>query len=127
MSGSKWDGLAPQGCQLVDLGRPAVFYIPSYLLRRTFSGRLIEDILSDWLIKRFGAFTATLIPQLEVWVSARQQLRFDECRQYEVAFVGKERISELIAFLVRICQITGEDCFYFKAGQYACLIYPDKK
>jgi hypothetical protein len=48
----------------------------------------------------------------------------DESRQYAVSFKGKDRIPLLLEELAHIATLAGEECIYFEAGQYACLVYP---
>jgi hypothetical protein len=49
----------------------------------------------------------------------------DESRIFEVSFKGKENIPLLIKKLAQVARLTGEECIYLKAGQYACTVAPD--
>ncbi|MBU1915983.1 hypothetical protein KKC47_02550 [Patescibacteria group bacterium] len=122
---NKWETFEVRGCHIENLGRPAIFLIPIHRLSQLTDDGTIEQILHEYLMREFGAFTTTLIPSFGFWRNTDQKLVCDECRQYEVSFVGPERIPALIELLARICRIIGEDCLYFKAGQYACTIWPD--
>lgn len=122
---NKWAGLDGPGYEVDDLGRPGVFLLPSVKLKRfSMDGRTVEEALRDFLIANFGAYTETNVPYFGFWRDGGQNLVYDECRQYEVAFFGKERIPLLLAKLADICRIIGEDCIYVKAGQYAALVRP---
>ena len=123
---NKWSGIRVKGCRIRNLGRPAVFLIPWRELRcRMDDGRTVEEALHEYLDNEFGAYTTSLIPQFGLWRNADRKVEIDKCCQYEVAFCGKERIAPLIKFLTNICRAIGEDCLYFKAGQYACTIEPE--
>ena len=125
---SKWSEVQDESYEIVDLGRPAVFLIPSHLLQRPISmsedAQTIEYYVEAYLMENFGAFTKTMIPEFGFWLSGGKKKCLDECRRYEVSFLGKERIRPLMRMLARVARIVNEDCVYFKAGQHACLIYP---
>ena len=112
--------------RIEDLGRPAIFLIPARKLDWQYMNGRIRDHLHAFLIEHIGAFTTALIPQFGVWTSAGDRIIYDECCQYEVSFVGKERISLLMRKLAMLARQIEEECIYFKAGEDACLIYPSK-
>jgi len=127
MSENKWTELneAGKGYRVEDLGRAAFFLIPEKKLKMRFSrGVTVEDVLHEFLIKEYGAFTTATVPSFGIWRDARGEPVEDACRQYRVAFPGKERIPALLEALADILRMTGEECFYFEAGQYAGLVYP---
>ncbi len=120
-----WSELVGEGYEIEDLGRPAVFLLPSHKLReKDVSGRTVEERLHDFLVEHFGAFTTTTVPYFGFWRNDGNTLVYDECRLYEVSFSGKDRIPLLLAELAAILPIIKEDCLYFKAGQYTCLLRP---
>ncbi len=124
MPENKWEGLEGAGCRLVNLGRPAVFLLPSHKLRTDDgTGRTVGNTLHAFLVERFGAYTCTTVPYFGFW-HGKSGANYDECRLYEVSFDGKEHIRTLTAKLAEVARIIGEECIYFKAGQYACLVYP---
>lgn len=124
MAKNKWTSLEGDGYRLENLGRPAVFLLPSHKLQMNDgAGATIKDALRTFLINEFGAFTCTQLPYFGFWRGA-SNASYDECLMYEVSFVGKQRIPILAAKLAEIAKIIGEDCIYFKAGQYSCLVYP---
>lgn len=122
---SVWEQFRGEEYELKDLGRPAVFLLPSHKLRlKEENGKTIEDNLHSFLIEKFGAFTTTSVPYFGFWHDKKTQIDYDECRLYEVSFLGKENIPPLLTRLSQIAKEIKEDCVYFKAGQRTCLIYP---
>ncbi len=121
---SKWDGLGGPSFRFEDLGRPAVFLIPVLKLTKRIGDKSAAQYLDDFLTQNFGAFTRMIIPNFGVWVGGKGTIVYDECALYEVSFVGKEKITLLAGLLAELSRAIGEECIYFKAGQYASLIYP---
>ena len=115
---SKWAGLGNDNFTFVDLGRPAVFLLPINKLPK------VEDNLHEFLVQNFGTFTYFPVPSFGAWKNGQQVIVYDQCRLYEVSFNGKEKITLLGERLAKIAFLINEDCIYFKAGQYASLIYP---
>lgn len=125
MAKNPWSNLEGENFKLENLGRPAVFLIPSHKLRQEIDGQTAEDLLRDFLLKEFGAFTTSFIPSFGVWTAqGNKKPVTDECRQYEVSFVGTDKIRLLVQKLADLCRAMKEDCFYFKAGEDTCLIRP---
>ena len=106
------------------MGRPAVFLIPLKKLQQEHDGASIEDRLHRFLITNFGAYTTSSIPSYGVWKDLDQKVVLDESREYKVSFRGKKYIPLLIDELAYIAVLTGEECIYLEAGQYASLVYP---
>ena len=121
---NKWSGLEGEGYRIEDLGRPAVFLIPVRKLKVGVLGRTTEEKLRRFLIGNFGAFTSSRVPSFGFWKDIEQATISDECAIYEVSFVGKDKISILLKELAQTARDIDEKCIYFKAGQYACLVYP---
>ena len=124
MNNNKWAGLDDESYKIEDLGRPAVFLLPLEKLKTTIGDKTAEEELHAFLTKNFGAFTTTTVPYFGFWRAAGTQIIYDECRLYEVSFAGKEKIPLLLKKLAEVARAIGEECVYFKAGQYACLVYP---
>ena len=122
----RWQDFAGLGYRLQDLGRPAVFFIPTKKLGTMRRGKSVEDRLHAFLQKKYGAFTTSSAPYFGAWHDG-QKIAHDECRLYEVSFVGPKRIKTLIKELAKIARIIKEDCIYFKAGEDTCLIYPSPR
>jgi hypothetical protein len=121
-----WRQFAGGGYRLEDLGRPAIFFLPVRKLKKKIKGMSIEKKLHRFLISNFGAYTSSIIPSFGFWRSMGRAVILDECRQYEVSFLGKNCVPVLIRELARIAALVREECIYLKAGQYSCLVYPRK-
>jgi len=124
---SKWKSLTGKDYTLEDLGRPAIFLLPIRKLKQKVGNITVEEDLHRFLIEHFGAYTSSTIPSFGFWKSIREATISDECREYEVSFVGKERIPTLLKKLAEIAKIIEEECIYVKAGQYSALIYPSQR
>ena len=118
---SKWQSLSGSGYRLVDLGRPAVFLLPTKKLSRA-----IEKDLHWFIVAHFGAYTTSTIPSFGFWKNAERATISDECRIYEVSFLGKDRIPVLLKKLAKVAAQIEEECIYVKAGQYTALVYPKR-
>ena len=124
---SKWDQFRnDKKYKLVDLGRDAVFFIPRHKLRKRFNGTTIEKKLHASLYESgFTSFNYPNTLYLGFWKNAEGKIIKDKCRRYEVAFPGKERIPLLLELLAEFAKnILRENCIFYKAGQYTCLVYP---
>ena len=122
---SKWsEFLKGENYRLVDLGRPAVFLIPSKVFSLPFkNGATIETAVKAFLIDNFDGFTMTAVPNFGFWYDGHEHI-MDESVKFEVSFLGKDHIPILLSFLADVARLGGEDCIYITAGQYAALIYP---
>jgi hypothetical protein len=118
-----WESFAGEEYRIQNLGRPAIFFIPSKKLGIKDGKKTVEDRLNAFLQKRFGAFTISTAPYFGAWHNGEKISR-DECRLYEVSFVGTKRIKLLFKVLARLARKIEEECIYFKAGEDTCLIYP---
>ena len=98
--------------------------VPVAQAKESHGGSTVEENLHQFLAKELGAFTTTTVPYFGFWRSANDRTAYDECRLYEVSFVGKERIPVLLEKLAEVALAVDEECIYFKAGQYACLVKP---
>ncbi len=120
-----WQEFQNIGYRIEDLGRPAVFLMPTYKLDWPYMERhTVRDDLHAFLLAYFGSFTTTITPFFGFYKKGSGVMIHDQCYQYEVSFVGKDRIGLLISKLAVIARRIEEECIYFKAGEDACLIYP---
>ncbi|MDA2922393.1 hypothetical protein MYX07_03965 [Patescibacteria group bacterium AH-259-L07] len=124
---SKWKPFEGQEYVIEDLGRPAIFLLPIRKLKILIEGTTVKEHLHRFLIKNFGAYTTSTIPGFGFWKDVQKATISDECREYEVSFLGKERIPTLLKKLAEIACTIREECVYVKAGQYSCLVYPRRK
>lgn len=120
----KWADLGGEGYTLENLGRPAEFLLPEEKLETPVNGKTVLADLEDFLAEHFGAYTTHTAESYGVWRNKHQFTFHDRCRRFEVSFVGKDRIPLLLAKLAEIAREIDEECIYFKAGQYATLIFP---
>lgn len=124
---SVWEQFKDPSYELTDLGRPAVFLIPSEKLRRRKIGEdTVEAYLHDQLGKHYHAFTYSTVPTAGMWWNG-ECLEYNECRRYVVSFLGKERVPDLLRLLAEIARVLEEECLYVEAGQYACLLAPKQQ
>lgn len=108
--------------KLQSLGRMAVFYIPSKKARE----KNCDTEIRDFLLKEFGACTATLGNFCGWWKSDESgEMHYDEHIEFKVAFVGKERIPILASFLAKVAKELNEECIYLETGEDAWLVYPE--
>ena len=110
---------------ITDLGRPAVFMIPTKKLQKKLEqGKTIKTDLQKFLSKNFGAYSLSPIPgYFGVWID-NERVIYDKCTEFKVSFLGKEKISLVMTKLADIAKRIGEKCIYLEAGQYACLVCP---
>ncbi|MBI5732348.1 hypothetical protein HY967_00085 [Candidatus Jorgensenbacteria bacterium] len=124
----KWSSFEDEkNYHIENLGRPAIFLIPSHKLERDAGGITVRRVLHEFLTEKFGAYTTSIIPSFGFWNNEGDQLICDECCQYEVSFDGKGKVPLLLKKLAEIAKLIREDCIYLKAGQYTCLVSPPKK
>lgn len=125
MSKNPWKEFEDESYRLEDLGRAATFLLPSHKLRMDFGDSTVEKVLENFLFDNFYAFTTTTFPSAGLWRNNENKVFYDECKRYEVSFAGKEKIPIIIKKLAEICKHIEEECLYFTAGQYVCIIYPN--
>ena len=121
---SIWSQFDTDKVHFQDLGRSAIFLIPENKLALNIGGEKVEQHLWNFLVTNFGAFTFSVVSNYGVWIGGRAIVYADVSRLYDVSFTGKERISILGEKLAEIAKVVGEECIYFKAGQYTALVYP---
>ena len=119
MNDNPWRGFDDPDYELVDIGRPAVFLVPN----RVLTGE-VRGLLEQFLKETYGGFQRPTCLVSGVYTSNAGDTVLDDCVQYEVSFKGKERIPELARMLANVARLTGEECIYLKAGQYASLLRP---
>lgn len=119
---SRWESLGGDNYTIEDLGRPAIFLLPTKKID------LVRDDLHQFLIDNFGAYTMTTLPSFGFWKNnpGATAVILDKCCEFEVSFSGKEKIPTLFKKLAEIAKIISEECIYVKAGQYSALIYPKR-
>lgn len=121
MKQSKWrDFQKSDDYEIVDLGRPFVFLMPIGKLQSRIGALTLEQCLTKFLSYSFEAFTK------RSGIRGRWKGHIDDLVEYEVSFLGKEKIPLLLKKLAYLAKTIGEECFYIKAGQYTGLLKPKK-
>lgn len=121
-----WTEFKHTSFELVDLGRPAVFLIPTKKLSQKIDEKTARDHISEFLVQHFSAYTTAIVPHFGIWRDGNAHLVEDTCTLYEVSFKGREKIALLIEYLANLCIAIDEECLYFKAGEDTCLINPTR-
>ena len=110
------------------LGRMAVFLLPSLKLKQKKKrGESYEDIVHDFLMKRFSGYTASAGNIFGYWrddTTGRES--YGEHKEYKVSFRGKNRVAILKEFLSELAGELDEDSIYLEYGEDAWLVYARK-
>ena len=118
MRKSKWREFKnSEDYELIDLGRPAVFLVPIGKLQRSVGNQTLERTLAKFLSYHFEAYTIRHSGIRGYWKG-----HIDDLVEYEVSFLGKDKIPLLLKKLAELAKQIGEKCFYIKAGQYTALV-----
>ncbi|KKT30014.1 hypothetical protein A3G55_04280 [Candidatus Giovannonibacteria bacterium RIFCSPLOWO2_12_FULL_44_25] len=118
MKQSKWRAFQKSDdYEIIDLGRPAVFLVPIGKLQVKVGKATVEKYLEKFLKKNFEAFTVR-----HSGIRGHWKGQIDDLTEYEVSFLGKEKIPKLLKMLADLSEKIGEKCFYIKAGQYTALV-----
>ena len=119
---SKWREFEnSEDYELIDLGRPAVFLVPIGKLQARVGALTLEKVLAKFLSFHFEAFTVRHSSIRGYWKG-----HTDDLVEYEVSFLGKEKIPLLLKKLAELSEKINEKCFYIKAGQYTALVQKPK-
>lgn len=115
--------------RIVDLGRPAIFLIPSvkvYNPKYSKTRQSVAKTLHNFLTDVFGGY---MCASGNIYGYFRTEaLEYDELREFRVAFKEDEektKVPLLQDFLARVCDDIGEECIYLICGEDAMLVYPD--
>lgn len=127
MERGEWDEFRCDRYEIQDLGRMAVFLVPSHKMKNKCGEKTVEDFLHLFIQRRIGAWTYTLSPVAGIWTNEYGKIFYDECREYKVAFLGKERVPALLEVLAAVAKEIGEECIYVEAGQYSATTRPTDK
>ena len=122
---NKWDKIGGGNYLLQDLGRPAIFFIPTKKLDFLIGSKTVRDEIQEFLIENFGGYTHYEMKSFGCWRDGSKIIS-DQCVVYEVSFIGKDKIPILLEKLAVLSQAIEENCIYVKTGQYAALVSPPK-
>ena len=108
------------------IGQVAVFYIPTEKLNKKHEGQTTKELLHDYLIHHFNAYT--LVEGSDTQGFWRKddngELHEDKNAKYEVSFEGKDKIKPFIDFLSKICSNLDEKSIYLRMGSKSWLVKP---
>lgn len=114
--------------RIENLGRPAIFLIPSvkvYNTKYSRSGQSVARLIHSFLLETFGGYT-TASGNIYGYFKS-QAIEYDELREFRVAFLEDDertKVPKLQEFLAALCDDIGEECIYLECGQHAMLVYP---
>ena len=107
---SKWEAFKNEKYyKLKNLGRPAIFLLPVKKLRKKVGGISVDKFLNEFILKNFGAYTTSLLPIFGFWRNDRKKIVYDKCLEYEVSFIGKEKIPLLLCKLAEVATAIDEE------------------
>jgi hypothetical protein len=113
---------------LVCIGQMAVFYIPTKKLLDRMSGKIAGEVIHDFLIENYDAYTFVVGRSEGYWRRGKTDpICHDVGTKYEVSFGGKERIPEFIDFLSTICRDIGEEAIYLTMGKSSYFVTPKEQ
>lgn len=108
-----------------DLGTRVIFLLPSLKLKeRGKAGKTIEDNVREFLLKKFGGYTAAAGNVFGYWKNAAGREFYGEHTEFKVSLKGERRIEILEEFLVKVAVEMGEKSIYLSAGEESWLLYP---
>ena len=108
------------------LGTRVVFLLPSLKLKQpSLNGPSVENRLHSFLMDNFGGYTAQAGNIFGYW---REDDRdsYGEHREFRVAALDTSKLPGLKEFLAGMAQDLNEECIYFRTGETASLIYPNR-
>lgn len=107
------------------LGKNVRFLLPSLKLKQpTAEGATIESRVHEFLLERFGGYTATAANLFGYWKEEDGRYDYGEHREFTVALPNDEGLDELKQFLGNTAGELGEYCVYLEVAGVAALIYP---
>ena len=110
-----------------NLGNSVVFLLPSLKLKEpSLKGPSIESRLHAFLMDNFGGYTAQAGNIFGYWREEDGRDSYGEHREFSVAAPDASRLPKLKEFLAGMARDLKEECIYFRAGDTASLIYPNR-
>ena len=108
------------------LGAAVVFLLPSLKLKEpSQNGPSIENRLHTFLMDNFGGYTVQAGNIFGYW-RADGRDSYGEHREFSIAAPDPTRLLPLKEFLAGMAHDLNEECIYFRTGEMASLIYPDR-
>jgi hypothetical protein len=115
--------------RIEDLGRRAVFYVPSvkvYNRKYSKTNRSVARSIHRFLTEVFDGYTCAS-GNIYGYFGSESAAEYDELREFRVAFKEDEKktkVPKLQEFLAELCENIGEECIYLECGEDAMLVYP---
>lgn len=109
---------------IIYIGQVASFYIPTIKLNLQVDGLFIREILHNFLIDKYRAYTHERSHIEGYWIGPHE-LEKDEHERYEISFQYPQ--NELLDFLANLCYLMQEKCLYLTMGTKAWLVMPKPK
>jgi hypothetical protein len=110
-----------------NLGHSVVFLLPSLKLKEpSLNGPSVENRLHAFLMENFGGYTAQAGNIFGYWREENGRDSYGEHREFSVAAVEASRLPLLKEFLAGMARDLNEECIYFRMGEAASLIYPNR-
>jgi hypothetical protein len=102
-----------------------VFLLPSLKLKqKSRRGKSHEDVVHDFLMKRFSGYTASAGNIFGYWRDdTTGSESYGEHKEYKVSFRGRNRVAMLKEFLSELARELDEDSIYLEYGEDAWLVY----
>jgi len=108
------------------LGSAVAFLLPSLKLKEpSLTGPSIENRLHSFLMDNFGGYTAQAGNIFGYWREDERD-SYGEHREFSVAAPDTSKLPPLKEFLAGMAQELNEECIYFRTGETASLIYPNR-
>lgn len=106
------------------LGKNVRFLLPSLKLKeRCGSGETIEESVHEFLMGRFGGYTATSATVFGYWRENQGSYTYGEHREFTVALPRNEGLGDLKDFLGRTALMMRESCLYVEVAGDAVLLF----
>ena len=107
------------------IGQVAVFYIPAAKLDVVVAGVAARQMLHDYFVENFNAYTHEVSKISGYWVNKDKDILVkDDHERYEVSFRGRDKVKKFVEFLSEICGLIEEDSIYLTMGYKSWLVVP---
>lgn len=106
------------------LGKNVRFLLPSLKLKQPADGgETVEARVHQFLLERFGGYTATAANLFGYWKEEDGRYDYGEHREFTVALPNDEGLDALKEFLGSTAKELNEYCVYLEVAGVAALIY----
>ena len=107
------------------IGHEAIFYVPRYKLTTQIGGKLVKDLIHEFLSVNYKAYTLGDSTITGFWIGGEkmQDVFEDKNVEYRVAFLGRQRVLHFIDFLSKLCRDMNEIALYLRMGKKSYIVY----